>query len=505
MPFNRLQLNIISNILGQAWYAMMLFVFTPLCIKFVGMESYGLFAFYATIQNSIQVFDLGMAQTMNREMAKYSAEPEQSKQMLNFVRTMEISYVLIGIVIGAALYMLSPIIADRWLKAESIPGQSVENIIMIMSLILSLQWPISLYHGGLLGLQRHPILNALKMSMITLSWGGGVLILWLVSPTIKAFFIWQIGVTFLHLILSRMILRRSLPKSSEKSELKFEFIQNIWRFAAGMSGITISAIILTQLDKLILSKMLSLKMFGYYSLAAILGNGLLLFITPVFNSLYPRFSYLVAAGDETKLKNTYHLGTQLMAVLILPLAGIISCFSFEILLLWTSNLETARFASGIVSILVIGTALNGMMNLPYALQLAHGWTSIGLRINTCFIVIFIPMIYFLTKAYGPMGAASVWVILNVMYMIIGVPLTHQKLMKGETWRWISRDIVVPLIATLASCIVARHLVTSPMSPLKATLSLGGVFVFVYLSVAISTPVTRTWLSKSISRFPSKLT
>ena len=64
-----------------------------------------------------------------------------------------------------------------------------------------------------------------------------------------------------------------------------------------------------------------------------------------------------------------------MAVLVLPVAAVIAFFSFDILLLWTGSTKTASVASPIVSVLVIGMALNALMTLPYALQLSHGWTS----------------------------------------------------------------------------------------------------------------------------------
>jgi O-antigen/teichoic acid export membrane protein len=90
----------------------------------------------------------------------------------------------------------------------------------------------------------------------------------------------------------------------------------------------------------------------------------------------------------------YHGSTQVMAVMILPAAAVIALFSREILLLWTGNPEVVQNAAPIVSILVIGTALNGMMNLPFALQLAYGWTRIGLVINSAFIFTLVPAILF---------------------------------------------------------------------------------------------------------------
>jgi O-antigen/teichoic acid export membrane protein len=214
-----------------------------------------------------------------------------------------------------------------------------------------------------------------------------------------------------------------------------------------MSGISISAIILTQLDKVILSKILSLEMFGYYTLAGVVCSAVpLMLVGPVFNAMLPRFTSLHALNDETALKLLYHQSSQLITVLVMPVAAMLSFFSFDILLLWTGSTKTAGVASPIVSVLIVGTALNALMHLPYALQISHGWTSIGLRINTFFIITLVPAIYFMATHYGPVGAAGVWVALNSIYMAIGVPLTHRRLLQGEMSRWFIEDSAATLAA-----------------------------------------------------------
>ena len=98
-----------------------------------------------------------------------------------------------------------------------------------------------------------------------------------------------------------------------------------------------------------------------------------------------------------------------MAVPLLPLATEIALFSSDILQLWTRNSEVARNAGPIATLLVIGYAINGLMNLPYALQLAYGWTSIGLQITIGLSVIVVPALWFAAAHYGPVGAACVFV------------------------------------------------------------------------------------------------
>ena len=85
-------------------------------------------------------------------------------------------------------------------------------------------------------------------------------------------------------------------------------------------------LIFTNLDKIILSKMLTLTMFGYYTLAGVAAMSLYRLIPQSLRPVYPRFTQLVAQGDQAGLTELYHRGCQLMSVLILPAALVAACF-----------------------------------------------------------------------------------------------------------------------------------------------------------------------------------
>jgi O-antigen/teichoic acid export membrane protein len=296
------------------------------------------------------------------------------------------------------------------------------------------------------------------------------------------------------------LLWRSLPACNHAARFDFRLVRSIWRFAAGMSGIALSAVILMQLDKLILSKLFSLEMFGYYTLAGTVSNAIPTMLAgPVFTALFPRFSSLMALNDETALTLLYHQGTQLMAVLVLPVAAVLSFFSYDIVFLWTGSSQAAGTASPIVSILVIGMAMNALMTLPYALQLSHGWTSIGLRINIFLIVTLVPAIYYMATHYGAVGAATVWILLNSIYVLIGVPLTHRRLLRGEMRRWFVEDVMPPLGAALLIVGLGRYLLSSPMRPMTAIAGLSSVLVGALLSAALMAPHIREWISQQFTK------
>jgi O-antigen/teichoic acid export membrane protein len=299
-----------------------------------------------------------------------------------------------------------------------------------------------------------------------------------------------------------MALWRSLPSSRECARFRVSIWRSIWRFAAGMSGISATVLLLTQLDKIILSKMLSLEFFGYYTLAWTVSNGLSVITGSVFTVVFPVFSRQAALADTEGLKQLYHRSCQLMSVLILPVAILVALFAQEILVMWIHNPITVANTHLLVSLLIIGTALNGLMTLPYALQLAHGWTSLTFYTNIISVIILIPLLIVVTSHYGALGAASIWIALNSGYVFIAIQVMHRRLLKDEQWRWYFEDVGLPLIASLSVIGTGRLLIQGSNSLPIMLVELMIVFGLALTSTALAAPQTRIWVFNQIRKWRS---
>jgi O-antigen/teichoic acid export membrane protein len=440
--------NIAANFVGSGWVALMGIVFIPIYIQFLGIDSYGLIGIYTSLQALFGLLDIGLSTTLNREMARLSDQTNPANEMRDLVRTLEIIYWLLGLIIAVGVMLLAPLIANYWVQPGKLSPHTIQQAIMVMGLTITFQLLFTFYSGGLLGLQKQVLLNSIIVIINTLKFAGAILVLWLISPSIQAFFIWQSLIGILGTALVAHFLWKNLPASGQPACFRTLFLQEIWQFALGMSGINIMALILTQMDKIILSKMLTLENFGYYTLASGVAVTLYSLISPLFNAAYPKFTQLVSIGDQLELKKLYHGLCQLMSVVIIPPALIIAFFSSPILLLWTRNPVIADQSHTILSLLIVGTALNGLMGLPYALQLASGWTKLAFYTNLFAVIILVPAIIFMAKWFGSVGAASVWVALNCSYIIINIQFMHRRLLPDEKWKWYIQDVGTPAGLTL---------------------------------------------------------
>jgi O-antigen/teichoic acid export membrane protein len=490
----RLKRNLVANFVGAGWLALSGLIFAPIYIRLLGIESYGLISFYYLLQAALQIFDFGLSPTMNREMARYSVQPERAAEARDFVRTFEAGYWSMGVVLGALVWVAAPFVATHWLKASTLPVDAVLFSIISMAVLITLQWPLTLYEGGLLGLQRQVLLNGMLVFVTTLRTFGAVVFMELTTPSIANFFLWQIVISMIHVMLLTGLFWRSLPVSRRAPRIDLQLASRVWHFAAGMTGTAIFWFILSQADKVILSNTVSLEVFGFYALASAIANSLSTLIGgPVFNATFPRFSSLVALADEGQVRSFYHFGSQLIAVFVFPLAAILACFSYDITLLWLSDPAIAHAVAPIATILVIGTGLSVLKSTPYALQLAYGWSSIGFRINLFSILGYLPVILITIRQFGAIGAAVSWGLLCAIQILAVLVLTHRRVLRGELKYWIWSDNVPPFLASVVVVFLGRYATSGVTSSFVMVTALLLMFAAALAASMLSASQVRGWV------------
>ena len=482
--------NMVANFAGTFWQALMSFLFVPIYIKLIGIESWGLIGVYSLFQTIFSLLDLGLSSTLSRELARLTIFKDQNTTVRNLVKTLEVVYWGIAIFIGILFISMSPYLANHWFKSNTLPVLVVLSSLFSMGIVMALQMPIGFYSGGMIGLQKQMKLNIINSSISTLRGLGAVFFLWLISPTVQAYFIWQIFASVLNIILLFISLKKALPFSPKKSTFQKKILIGIWKFAAGMSGIMFLSIILTQLDKFILSKLLSLEEFGYYTLASIVAMSLSKFTNPIMNAIYPRMTQLVEVNNQESLIELYHNNCQFIAVLLLPITMIITMFSKEILFIWTQNEITSNRTFLLVSILTLGSGFYTIMILPYTLQLAHGWTSLSIYKNIVAVIIMIPLIIYLTKNFGSIGAAFAWLTLNIGYIVFEIPLIHKRLLKTEKWKWYFNDFLTPFFISVIVAGTGKILIFSSLGKFGLLIYILLVFVLTLSITAFFTSFTR---------------
>jgi O-antigen/teichoic acid export membrane protein len=326
-----------------------------------------------------------------------------------------------------------------------------------MGIAMSLRFPTDLCHGGLLGLQKQVISNAIVAGAGSIRGLGSIIVLCYFAPTIEVFFAWQILVNFFEAVLVSRVLKAYVNPNHEIAKFRTNVLRSTWKYAAGMTGISLISIVLSEVDKIVVCSILTLESFGIYSIATILSRAPSTIGSPIADAIFPKLTQLVSKDDTVGVIKLYHLACQLVSVVSIPTGIVIAIFSQELITIWTQNSQIGIEGRYTTSVLVIGTVCLSIMIVPFRLALAHGWTSLNFIIGVFSIIIVLPLVTALTLLLGNLGAAIGWLALNLGMLAPFVIILHNRILPGQTITWFICDTGLPLIASLVSIGLARFL------------------------------------------------
>jgi O-antigen/teichoic acid export membrane protein len=476
---------------ASGWSMLIQILLVPLYMRLLGVEAYGLVGFYLTIQAVFQILDLGFTPALNRELARRTARGDTEPGTRDLLWTVEGIYWALGIVIGLGIALGSSFIATRWLNGtKSIPTSQLEMAVALMGLLFCFQWPISLYAGGLLGLQKQALAATVNVSVSTF-FGLTVIPLLFVWPNVSTFFVWRAFSLLVQTLVLRRLLWSSLSsEDAHRPKFGLASLAGLWQFSLSMTGISVTAIALTQIDKIVLSKFLSLELFGYYMLATTASSLLPQLVNPIFTATFPMLSQSVVVSDTEAQKRQFHISAQLITVVVYPIAATLALFSEDIILLWTANTTAAHSAGPVLRVMALGAVLNSTMVTPYALQLAHGWTKITIVFNAIVVPLMLPLAIVVTRRWETVGAASTYVIFNFVQLVLVAPMIFRKLLPGQGLTWLLADLAKPLGAALLGTLVVHYLSPPTGSRLLLVAKLSSAVILGYAAAMMAAPLVR---------------
>lgn len=456
--------NILANYGGRAWGFVSVYLFIPLYLKFLGADSFGLVGFYTTMLGVFSFADLGITATLNREMARLAALPAGPAGMAPLLKTYETVYAVITILVGALVWLLSPVVARAWLQSATLSADEITSALRLMGVALALQLMAGLYVGGLMGMQKQVGANGIQFLWGLVRGVGAVIILWRLSPTIYAFAIWQAVSNVLYMYFARKFLWTAVKLKAGGSKAQFESVvlRRTWQFAAGMTSMAVISTILSQTDKLIVSRLMSLEMVGYYSIASSLAAIPLILASPVAAAMLPRFTGLISMGERSELVRVYHSTCSLISIAVIPATVVLMIFAKELIATWMSSLIVAE-ETGLAAILLLsGQFMQAISIAPYYVAVAHGDFRLNISLGLGSILIITPILIILTGRYGIAGAAMSWLILNILNLPVFIGMLHAKFLPGELVKWCISDVGKPLAAVLAMAMALHLILPAPV-------------------------------------------
>lgn len=454
-----LKRNILSNYASQIYVTAVGILILPLYIKYIGAEAYGLVGFFTMLQAWFSLLDLGLTPTISRETARYHGGAMSALAYRQLFRALSLMFASIALIGGVSLWLFSGLIATRWLNVTELPMSEVILAVQVMAISVALRWMGGLYRGVVTGSERLVWLSGFNALIATLRFIAVFASMWLYGFTPFVFFIHQLAVALLEILGLFLMSLRLLPACSSLNQpigWSIRPVRPFLKFALTIAFTSSVWVLVTQTDKLILSGILPLAEYGYFTLAVLVASGIMVISGPISNAIMPRMARLHTEGQREELIRVYRNATQLVTVIAGSSAITIAFYAELLLYAWTGNYELATQAAPILRLYVLGNGCLALAAFPYYLQYALGNLKYHLIGNLITVVVLIPGIIFAASYYGGVGAGYVWLGLNSVFLLLWVGYVHRKLVPGLHKEWLLKDILYiasPAIFTL--CIFAE--------------------------------------------------
>lgn len=411
-----LKKNILANYLGTAVTALAPMLALPYYLQSLGITVWGLVGFIAMLNTVLSLLDAGLSQALIKEFAAANEVNQVKKYKLGtLLFGFECVYWGFAFFAGAILFVFSHQIVHGWLELKNVSLSQAQLAIYGAAAIIIFQLPGSIYRSLLAGTQSQVLLNKILISGSLFRHIGGVLLV-LKSPTLETYLIWQVFSVGLETLVRSFFSWRTLTVKRSESHWDSVLMKQMFAPTAGMSIATLLGAITVQMDKIILSGMISIEMFGYYVIASTLSLGVLQILYPVVTATIPHALNLSKKPSELQRFNFKY--AKVVILIIIASGSVFYFIGYEFLLWWLKSVDVAKQVYPLLCVLLVGSALNALYTIGYINWVVKGKPFKIMQVNVISFLLSVALIPILVTKLGAIGASISWLIINSVGLLL---------------------------------------------------------------------------------------
>jgi O-antigen/teichoic acid export membrane protein len=496
-----LKRNVTFNYASQLYIIGISIITLPKLLETVGAEAYGIVGFFSMMQAWLAILDLGMSPTLAREISRYRGGVTPANQLLLLFYKLRGYFLWLGILFLALFLIAAFTISNQWFKADFLSPEVIQWSMVLIALIVVIRWFSGFYKAFINGYEALQWLSSFNALINTLRFVVVFVPLYF-SNSILVFFSYQLLVVCFEWIWLSFKVKILLPKPESKpmDELEVKkYLQTAIKFSLSLAFTSSVWVVVTQMDKLILSKLLALADFGYFTIAVQLAGGITLISGPISSAIIPRMSTLEAEGHQQALIEVYRNATQLIATGVGSIALVLTFFSRHVIYAWSGNAVLVDEASSYLVLYGVGNYLLALSAFPYYLQYAKGNLTFHIWGNIGFVCLLIPSIFYSVTHFGGIGAGYVWLVMNAIYFCIWVPIIHHYFDKTLNVNWYGKDIMKSVLAMALVAYLASLGPISETNRISIFIYLIVVFILLLISGSLFSSYIRTTVKMFIQQ------
>ncbi|HUR99917.1 MAG TPA: oligosaccharide flippase family protein [Pyrinomonadaceae bacterium] len=488
-----LAVNSLFSVVAWLFPIMLGFVATPILVRGLGSEQYGLFAIVLGFISYSFTFGVG------KVVGKYIPELEaagKSEQSVEFVSATFWFSLFVGILGSVTLILTAPVIVNRVLLISPENQQTAINSLYLAGAIgvgLMLSQVFQFVLQGLHRFDNYVTITNLNGLLL----GAGNIILALNGFGVVALLVWNFGLVILTGLVFFVRAKQLFPVIDLWKNASREVWITVLRYAGNIILYQIFANVLFIFERSWVMRKFGPAALTFYFVPMLLAIYLQGFVASIVQAVFPVVNEVL--GDRDRVIELYKRANKLILVIVVfAVTNFIACGSL-FLKLWMS----AELASESYSLLVFHGLSFGIISvavMAYQLAEVFKFPALNVIMTGAWMVIAIPLMIVAAERWGSDGVAAARLAATLVTIPI-IAYSERRFLGNVLWRfWLAVGARI-LVAAAAMALVERTLLNllgeSYLSLFAAGSAGALVFAIAILLTRLLTPEEREIVSRNL--------
>jgi O-antigen/teichoic acid export membrane protein len=389
---------------GQIVTLLASFLATPIVIRLLGPEQYGLWALIVLLVGRVGFTRLGMGTASTRFASEAHARGDDAGEAAILWDCLLLG-ALPAALAAAGLALGAPWLLDRVLHVPSHLQQSGVIALRLAAIALVPRVATSVLNSPQLvrlrmrlhgGMTVAGSLAQILLTPVVLLLGGGVA----GAAAVIA------GVAVAAGVGQAVVAGRILPEL-RRARLAPALLGRLASFGGAVAAANLCLAMLTHGEKLLLIRFVSVSALAYYTVAFSLANLLVVPAAALVQSLLPTFARCQASERWDELGRLYDELLRAILLLLPPLALLLGVGAKPFFTLWAGP-AFGTASTPLFFILLVGLLAHVLAHVPTCLLVALGRADFDARYHLLELAPYLLLALLLTMRWGGAGAAAAW-------------------------------------------------------------------------------------------------